>query len=80
MESYFDVHASTPVEVWNIGQLQFRSFSKSEKRDKISFSQIQLYRQDIICQSYLVSPLKKVRKETRCFLVNFDFRDKIEFV
>ena len=44
------------------------------------FGQFLIQRHDIICLSYLVSHFQKVRKETRCLWVNFDVRDKIEFV
>ena len=35
MESYFDVHASVPIEVWNIGQLQAQKAHLSNTLDLV---------------------------------------------
>ena len=54
MESYFDVHASVPIEVWNIGQLQAQKAHLSNTLDLVksrvfhSNPQIRLSHQEII--------------------------------
>ena len=62
----------------NLSKLTCHPILKNEERDKMSFGQFGQLRQDRICRK--VSNYQKVRKETRCLLVNFDFRDKIEYV